>query len=53
MEKSDKNLDENNIKNELKKVLPNYMIPREIVFLDKIPINKNYKYDRRQLNDRY
>ena len=53
IEKSDKNFDENNIKKELKKVLPNYMIPREIVFLDKIPINKNYKYDRRQLNDRY
>lgn len=37
------------IKDELSKVLPNYMIPKTITILDKIPINNNGKYDRKKL----
>lgn len=37
------------IKNKLKKVLPEYMIPKKISIMDKIPINQNGKYDRKKL----
>ena len=38
----------------LKKKLPDYMIPKTFVFLDKIPINENGKIDRKRMmaNDR-
>jgi len=32
-----------------KKTLPPYMIPREIFFIDKIPLNDNGKFDKQQL----
>lgn len=47
----DKNLPEKDIKDELLKYIPNYMIPKKIVILDKMPINKNGKYDRKKLNE--
>lgn len=39
------------IQQELKKLLPSYMIPQKIIILDKIPINSNGKYDRKKLKD--
>ena len=45
----DSNLTEDDIKNELSKLVPSYMIPKRIVILDKIPVNKNGKYDRKKL----
>lgn len=39
------------IQQELKKLLPSYMIPQKIIVLDKIPINSNGKYDRKKLKD--
>ena len=41
------------IKDKLSKLIPNYMIPKTIIILDKLPINKNGKIDRKILNDRY
>ncbi len=38
------------IKNKLEKLIPSYMIPKTIVFLEKIPINNNGKYDRKKLS---
>jgi len=37
------------VKNQLKKVLPNYMIPKQIKILKKFPINKNFKVNRVEL----
>lgn len=37
------------IKRELKKYLPEYMIPKKMVFLDQIPVNRNGKADRAYL----
>lgn len=37
------------IKVELKKILPEYMIPKIIEILESIPINNNGKYDRKKL----
>ena len=39
----------NDIKNKLKETLPEYMIPKKISILDKIPVNDNGKYDRKKL----
>tara|TARA_Y100001968_G_scaffold331601_1_gene386808 strand:- start:1784 stop:3307 length:1524 start_codon:yes stop_codon:yes gene_type:complete len=41
--------DENEIKNHLKKVIPQYMIPKYIEFCRKLPKNSNGKIDRKQL----
>jgi D-alanine--poly(phosphoribitol) ligase subunit 1 len=38
-----------NIKNELKKLVPSYMVPKKIVLLDKFPLNTNGKIDRKKL----
>lgn len=38
-----------NIKNELKKLVPSYMVPKKIVVLDKFPLNTNGKIDRKKL----
>lgn len=38
-----------NIKNELKKLIPSYMIPKKIVCMDKFPLNTNGKIDRKKL----
>lgn len=37
------------IKSELKQYLPDYMIPKKILFLDAIPMTNNGKADRKQL----
>ena len=37
------------IKNELKKKLPSYMVPKKIKILDKFPLNTNGKIDRKKL----
>ncbi|MFV0518339.1 MAG: D-alanine--poly(phosphoribitol) ligase subunit DltA [Aminipila sp.] len=37
------------LKNSLKKYLPDYMIPKKIVFVDDIPVNNNGKIDRKAL----
>lgn len=47
--KSDSNLNENDLKSELSKTLPNYMIPSHIVNLDKFPITLNGKIDTKNL----
>lgn len=44
-----KDIDEIKIKEKLKSLLPNYMIPKTIVILNKFPINKNGKIDREAL----
>lgn len=38
------------IKMKLKKYLPDYMIPKTIKIIDKLPVNKNGKIDRRELS---
>ena len=43
-------LTEEEIKNELRKTLPYYMIPKSFVFLKRFPINKNGKVDRKELS---
>ena len=45
-----KNINEKNIKENLKQSLPSYMIPI-IEIVDKLPINKNYKIDRKALKN--
>lgn len=37
------------IKEELKKHIPEYMIPKKIKFVDKLPMNNNGKVDRKEL----
>ncbi len=41
----------NNIKTKLKEIIPRYMIPSQIIVVDKIPINNNGKIDRKALKD--
>ena len=43
-------LSEDEIKKELSKKMPFYMIPKTFVFLKRFPINKNGKIDRKELN---
>lgn len=38
-----------NIKNQLRQFLPDYMIPKKILFLDRIPMTANGKADRKKL----
>ena len=47
----DINITEEDIKKELSKLIPSYMIPKSFVILDKLPINKNGKYDRKKLSE--
>ena len=46
-----KSITEEIIKKELSKLIPNYMIPKKIEIIDRIPINKNGKYDRKKLKE--
>ena len=46
----DNNKDSDYIKTELGKYLPNYMIPKTIVIVDKLPVNQNGKIDRKALS---
>ena len=39
------------IKGELKKRLPSYMVPKKIKFIDKMPVNQNGKADRKKLEE--
>lgn len=39
------------VKNKLRKVLPEYMVPKVIEILENIPINNNGKYDRKKLKE--
>ena len=41
--------DENQIRNKLRNVLPDYMIPRKIIHIAKIPINHSGKVDTKKL----
>lgn len=38
-----------NIKEELKKYIPSYMMPKSFVVLDRLPVNQNGKIDRKRL----
>ncbi len=49
VETSNSNLTEKKIKKELSKVLPNYMIPVHVVFMDKFNITLNGKIDSKNL----
>lgn len=42
---------EKDLKYELSKLIPQYMIPKKIVILDSFPVNKNGKVDRKKLED--
>ena len=42
-------LDEKYIRSELNKKLPEYMIPKTIKFIEKLPVNRNGKIDRKEL----
>lgn len=44
-------IDENIIKDILTSKLPSYMVPDNIVFIDKFPLNKNHKVDPKALMD--
>ena len=39
------------IKQELKKLVPEYMIPKKIIFLDEMPLNNNGKIDKKKLKE--
>lgn len=41
------------IKDELKRKVPIYMVPDDIVFIENMPQNKNGKIDRKQLEEKY
>ena len=43
------NVDKDEVINILKDKLPNYMIPKTIIILDKLPVNANGKIDRKKL----
>jgi D-alanine--poly(phosphoribitol) ligase subunit 1 len=46
---TDEEMDVSEIRNELRKYLPNYMIPNDFVFMDELPKNANGKVDRKIL----
>jgi D-alanine--poly(phosphoribitol) ligase subunit 1 len=47
------NIEQNNITKELRNIIPDYMIPSEIHFLDKLPKNPAGKMDRKKLKKMY
>lgn len=46
-----KKIDINSLKHDLNKLIPDYMIPKSIIVIDKMPINNNGKYDRKKLEE--
>lgn len=46
---SDSEIDSSNIKNQLKEILPSYMVPSFIMQIDKLPLNANGKVDKKLL----
>lgn len=42
---------EADISDDLKKIVPTYMVPRKIIILEKLPKNQNGKIDRKQLKE--
>ena len=44
-----KSFDEKKVQEQLKKYLPNYMIPKKIITIKKFPLNNNGKIDRKKL----
>ncbi len=44
---------EENLRNELLKLLPQYMIPKKIIIIKSLPINNNGKIDRKKIIDIY
>ncbi|WP_162309046.1 non-ribosomal peptide synthetase [Brevibacillus antibioticus] len=44
-----KSLETVDVKNELTKYLPDYMVPTYLIHLDKIPLTPNYKIDKKSL----
>ena len=47
----DNDIDINYIKTELEKLIPDYMMPKTIKIIDKLPINQNGKVDRKALSE--
>ena len=47
----DNNQTEEYVKKELEKLIPNYMIPKKIKIIDKLPVNNNGKIDRKALSE--
>ena len=47
--KNKKKISINTIKLKLGKILPQYMIPSDIIFIKKFPLNFNGKIDRKKL----
>ncbi|MGE0590826.1 MAG: AMP-binding protein, partial [Cyclobacteriaceae bacterium] len=45
------NVDEMTISDDIRQIVPAYMVPRRIVVLDRLPKNQNGKIDRRQLKE--
>ncbi len=45
--------DEEQTRDYLRRKLPEYMVPREVVAVDEFPLNLNGKVDRKQLAERY
>ena len=43
--------DKEGVKSGLKNLLPDYMIPKVIEVLEKLPVNKNGKIDRKLLDE--
>ena len=39
------------LQQELKKLVPEYMIPKKIVFLEEMPLNNNGKIDKKKLKE--
>jgi D-alanine--poly(phosphoribitol) ligase subunit 1 len=48
---SKEGLDERSIAEDIKKIVPSYMVPRRIVILKRLPKNQNGKIDRKQLKE--
>lgn len=44
-------IDESHLKNKLKELMPQYMIPNQFILVDKLPFTPNNKIDRKQLSD--